>query len=118
MTQALAASAAPVAVTELPRSVPKEFLDPPAAWNPTVGLFLGGYALAALTIWGWFVGHWPLTLLLATGFLSLHLEGTVIHDACHNAAHPNRILNAVMGSDNRGDAHFVQLQLGNAARIP
>ncbi|NDC36359.1 MAG: beta-carotene hydroxylase, partial [Synechococcaceae bacterium WB9_2_112] len=38
----------------LPRSVPKDFLDPPAAWNPTVGLFLGGYALAGLTIWGWF----------------------------------------------------------------
>jgi beta-carotene hydroxylase len=32
------------------RSVPKQFLDPPAAWNPTVGLFLAGYGLAALTI--------------------------------------------------------------------
>jgi beta-carotene hydroxylase len=36
-------------------------------------------------------------VLLALGFLALHLEGTVIHDACHNAAHPSRIWNAVMG---------------------
>jgi len=79
------------------QSVPREYLDPPNAWNPTVGLFLAGYGLAALTIWGWFVGQWSLPVLLALGFLALHLEGTVIHDACHNAAHPNRICNAVMG---------------------
>jgi len=78
-------------------AVPKEFLDPPAAWNPTVALFLGGYGLAALTIAGWFLWGWPLPLLLASGFLALHLEGTVIHDACHNAAHPSRFWNAVMG---------------------
>jgi len=40
------------------RSVPREFVEPPPAWNPTLGLFVGGYLLAALTIWGWFVGHW------------------------------------------------------------
>jgi beta-carotene hydroxylase len=79
------------------RSVPREYVDPPSAWNPTVGLFFGGYALAALTIWGWFLGGWPLPLLLFTGFLALHLEGTVIHDACHNAAHPNRWINQLMG---------------------
>ena len=33
-------------------AVPKQFLDPPSAWNPTVGLFLGGYALALITIAG------------------------------------------------------------------
>ena len=79
------------------RTVPKEFLDPPPALNPTVALFLGGYGLAGLTIWGWFVAGWPLPVLLALGFLALHLEGTVIHDACHNAAHPSRFWNAVMG---------------------
>ena len=31
-------------------AVPREYLDPPAAWNPTVGLFLGGYGLALITI--------------------------------------------------------------------
>ena len=78
-------------------AVPRQYLDPPAAWNPTVGLFLAGFGLAGLTIWGWFVGQWPLPLLLLTGFLALHLEGTVIHDACHNAAHPSRFWNAFMG---------------------
>ena len=93
------------AVAERPAlsSVPRHFVEPPAALNPTVGLFLGGYALAALTIWGWFVGQWPLPLLVLIGFLALHLEGTVIHDACHNAAHPNRFWNAVMG---HGAARF------------
>ena len=101
MTQVLAASATAVvsegAMASPSRLVPREFLDPPAPWNPTVGLFLAGYGLAALTIWGWFVAGWPLPVLLATGFLALHLEGTVIHDACHNAAHPHRFWNAVMG---------------------
>ena len=78
-------------------AVPREYLDPPAPWNPTVGLFLGGYALAVLSIAGWFLWGWPLPVLLATGFLALHLEGTVIHDACHNAAHPSRFWNAFMG---------------------
>jgi beta-carotene hydroxylase len=77
--------------------VPKEFVDPPSAWNPTVALFFGGYALAALSIWGWFVGGWPLPLLLICGFLALHLEGTVVHDACHNAAHPVPWMNQAMG---------------------
>ena len=78
-------------------SVPRQFVEPPPPLNPTVGLFLGGYVLAGLTIWGWFVGQWSLPLLLLLGFLALHLEGTVIHDACHNAAHPNRFWNAFMG---------------------
>ena len=78
-------------------SVPRHFVEPPSPLNPTVGLFLGGYVLAGLTIWGWFVGQWSLPLLVLVGFLALHLEGTVIHDACHNAAHPNRFWNAFMG---------------------
>ncbi len=101
MFQATVRSPDPPLATVVPpptlRSVPKEFLGPPAALNPTVGLFLGGYALAALTIWGWFVGGWSLPVLLGLGFLALHLEGTVIHDACHNAAHPHRFWNAFMG---------------------
>ena len=63
MTQAFAQPATPPSEGRL-RSVPKRFVDPPAALNPTVGLFLGGYALAALTIWGWFVADWPLLVLL------------------------------------------------------
>ena len=65
MTQALVQ---PPEMKETPRemrasvsAVPREFLDPPAAWNPTVGLFLGGYVLAGITIAGWFV--WGLSLI-------------------------------------------------------
>ncbi len=89
--------AAAVTATPALSSVPRQFVEPPPPLNPTVGLFLGGYVLAGLTIWGWFVGQWSLPLLLLLGFLALHLEGTVIHDACHNAAHPNRFWNAFMG---------------------
>ena len=91
------ASVAVAAAPDHCRSVPRHFLRPPKPWNPTVGLFLCGYLLAGLTIWGWFVGNWPLPLLVATGFLALHLQGTVIHDACHRAAHPHRFWNAFMG---------------------
>ena len=79
------------------RSVPKHFVEPPKPWNPTVALFVVGYCLAALSIWGWFVAGWSLPPLLLIGFLALHLQGTVIHDACHNAAHPNQFWNAFMG---------------------
>ena len=98
MTNAtVAAVVTPPSAERRLRSVPKEFLDPPGPWNPTVGLFLGGYALAALTVWGWFVGGWSLPVLLVTGFLALHLEGTVVHDACHKAAHPVPWINQAMG---------------------
>ncbi len=75
----------------------QEYLDPPGYLNPTVGLFIGGYALAGLTIWEWYQGNWPLPLLVGMAFLALHMEGTVIHDACHKAAHPNKWINQAMG---------------------
>ncbi len=75
----------------------QEYLDPPNLLNPTVGLFLGGYCLAFLAIWEWCNGSWPLPILVAIAFTALHMEGTVIHDACHNAAHPNRWVNQAMG---------------------
>lgn len=32
-----------------PLTVPKEFLGPPGAWNPTLLMFLGAVALATLS---------------------------------------------------------------------
>ena len=75
----------------------QDYLDPPGQLNITLGLFIGGYLLATLSIWQWYQGNWPLPVLVALAFLSLHMEGTVIHDACHNAAHPNRWINQAMG---------------------
>ncbi len=60
-------------------------------------MFFGGYFLAFLSILEWYRGVWPLPLLVGTSFLALHMEGTVIHDACHKAAHPNRLINQLMG---------------------
>ena len=74
MTQAPESAQQPRLAMESLRSVLSGFIDPPDAWNPTVGLFIAGYVLAGVTIWGWFVGGWPLPLLLITGFLALHLE--------------------------------------------
>ncbi len=79
------------------QKVIQEYLDPPGSFNLTVGLFLGGYLLAALAIWQWYEGSWPLPVLVGIAFLALHMEGTVIHDACHQAAHPNRWINQAMG---------------------
>ncbi len=83
-------------LSEWQRAIQK-YLDPPNPWNLTVGLFIGGYCLAGLSIWQWYQGSWPLPLLVGIAFLALHMEGTVIHDACHNAAHPNRWINQAMG---------------------
>merc|ERR1712078_28676 len=75
----------------------QEYLDPPKPLNVTLGLFFGGYFLAIISVWQWYQGNWPLPILVALAFLALHMEGTVIHDACHNAAHPNKWINQFMG---------------------
>ncbi len=75
----------------------QQYIDPPKPFNITLGLFIGGYILAFLSVWQWYQGNWPLPVLVTLAFLSLHMEGTVIHDACHNAAHPNKWINQFMG---------------------
>ena len=102
MTQALSTSKSREMSNNLKSSIDwqkeiQEYLNPPGQLNITVGLFIGGYLLAALSIWQWYEGNWPLPILVALAFLALHMEGTVIHDACHNAAHPNRWINQAMG---------------------
>ena len=89
-------SSKPLTTAEWQKKI-QQFLDPPSSWNLTVGLFIGGYLLAALSIWQWYQDNWPLPVLVSLAFLALHMEGTVIHDACHNAAHPNRWINQAMG---------------------
>lgn len=83
---------------QAPLTVPKRFLGPPEGLlNPTVALFLVGYTFAALSILGYWVWQWPPAVLFILSVLALHLVGTVIHDASHNVAHRNLILNAVLG---------------------
>ncbi|MEB3163824.1 MAG: fatty acid desaturase [Prochlorothrix sp.] len=78
-------------------TVPREFLQPPGTWNPNLWMCLGSYALATCSTFGYMAWDWPRWCCFWMNVLALHLVGTVIHDACHNAAHPNRIVNAVLG---------------------
>ena len=80
-----------------PLTVPKEFLGPPGDFNPTLLLFVGAIAVLTLSTigywcWGWW--HWSCFIM---NVLALHMVGTVIHDACHNVAHRNKVVNALMG---------------------
>lgn len=80
-----------------PLTVPKEFLNPPGGFNPTLLMFLVAIALVASSTCGYWLWHWPDPCCFGLNVVALHMVGTVIHDASHNAAHRNRVLNAIMG---------------------
>ncbi|MEM8642321.1 MAG: beta-carotene hydroxylase [Cyanobacteria bacterium P01_G01_bin.54] len=77
--------------------IPRELVVAPGGLNANVWLCLGAIALMGCNICGyWFWGWWN-WVCFSCGVLSLHLAGSVIHDACHRAAHSNRIINATLG---------------------
>jgi beta-carotene hydroxylase len=79
-------------------TVPRELIGAQGDFNPTVLTFLFAIALTAVSTTGFFAWDWwPNWLSFVCNFVALHVVGTVIHDACHNAAHPNRIVNAILG---------------------
>ncbi|ERN40823.1 fatty acid desaturase [Rubidibacter lacunae KORDI 51-2] len=80
-----------------PSMVPREFVLAPGGWNPTVWLFLTSVAIFAASVGGYWLWDWPKWWCFWIDTLALHLAGTVIHDACHRAAHRNPILNAALG---------------------
>lgn len=80
-----------------PLTVPKEFLGPPGAWNPTLFMFLVAVLLATLSTIGYWCWSFPGWVSFFVNVIALHLVGTVIHDASHNVAHRNRIVNAMLG---------------------
>ncbi len=82
---------------QMPLTVPKEFIRPPGRFNPNVWMLCSAFVLMALSVLGHFCWHWLGVGCFLLSVLSLHLAGTVIHDASHHAAHPNRVVNAVMG---------------------
>ena len=94
-------------VQQQPIRVPREFLGPPDDLNPNVFMFFGALALVTISTVGYW--QWQLPGWCCFGFnvLALHMAGTVIHDASHNAAHPDRIMNSIMG-------HVSALMLGFA----
>src|SRR5690242_11336943 len=76
---------------------PKEFLAPPGDFNPTLLLFLAAVAMLVISNFGYWLWQWPHWLCFSINTIALHCAGTVIHDACHQSAHRNRMINAMLG---------------------
>ncbi|BAU44276.1 beta-carotene hydroxylase [Leptolyngbya sp. O-77] len=78
-------------------TVPRELLGPPGKFNPTLLIFMLAVVLATLSVCGYWRWHWLGWVCFVLNVVALHLVGTVIHDASHNVAHRNRVVNAVLG---------------------
>jgi beta-carotene hydroxylase len=76
---------------------PKELLTPPSGFSPTLLLFLVIVAILVLSGFGYWLWEWPHWLCFSVNTLAMHLSATVIHDACHQCAHRNRVVNAILG---------------------
>ena len=76
---------------------PKELLSPPGDFNPTLLMFLVVVMMLVLSNFVYWLWEWPHWLCFSVNTLALHCSGTVIHDACHQSAHRNRIVNAILG---------------------
>lgn len=80
-----------------PLTVPRELLGPPGTFNPTLLMFLAAVTLITASTLGYFCWDWPGWCCFMINVLSLHLVGTVIHDASHNVGHRDRRVNAILG---------------------
>lgn len=80
-----------------PMTVPKELLSPPSEFNPTLLMFLAAIAMFGLSNFGYWLWEWPHWCCFVTNTIALHICGTVIHDSCHQSAHRNRVINAILG---------------------
>ena len=80
-----------------PLTVPREFLSPPGNFSPTLLMFLAVFTMFVLSNCGYWLWEWPHWCCFVINVLALHIAGTVIHDACHQSAHPNRVVNAILG---------------------
>ncbi|MEM9542900.1 MAG: beta-carotene hydroxylase [Cyanobacteria bacterium P01_E01_bin.42] len=84
-------------VAQKPLTVPKEFLLAPGGFNPNVLLCITAVILLTVSSCGYFLGTLPHWLSFWLNVLALHISGSVIHDASHNSAHANRIINSALG---------------------
>ncbi|MBW4655287.1 MAG: fatty acid desaturase [Kaiparowitsia implicata GSE-PSE-MK54-09C] len=80
-----------------PLTVPRELVGPPGDFNPTLLMFLLAIALVIASTVGFWRWHWSGWCCFLINVIALHTVGTVIHDASHNVAHRNKVVNAVMG---------------------
>ncbi|OLP20351.1 beta-carotene hydroxylase [Leptolyngbya sp. 'hensonii'] len=86
-----------MSVAGKPLTVPKEYLSAPGTFSPTMLMFLAGVAVATVSTIGYFQWQWRGPVCFFLNVLAMHIAGTVIHDASHNAAHRNRIVNSLLG---------------------
>jgi beta-carotene hydroxylase len=78
-------------------TVPKEYLKAPGGFNLNVFMFSIALSLIILSTCGYWLWSWPDWICFCANVLALHLSGTVIHDASHNSAHSDRLLNSILG---------------------
>lgn len=87
-----------MSVSQQPLTLPpKEFLSPPGDFNPTLLMFLSAIGLVVISFLGYWRWDWPDWCCFGINVLALHLSGTVIHDASHNSAHRDRVMNSILG---------------------
>jgi beta-carotene hydroxylase len=53
--------------------------------------------LVVLSTVGYWRLEWPGWCCFFINVVALHMSGTVIHDACHNVAHRDKLMNAILG---------------------
>ena len=78
-------------------TVPRELTGPDGGFNLNVLMFLSAVTMVAASTLGYWSWHWPDWCCFCLNVVALHLVGTVIHDASHNSAHSDRLLNAILG---------------------
>lgn len=81
----------------IPKTVPSSYLKADGGLSPNLLMLLASVALIATSTMGYFLWGWVGWCVFLMNVLALHLAGTVIHDASHNSAHRNRVVNAVLG---------------------
>ncbi|WP_317037339.1 beta-carotene hydroxylase [Nodosilinea sp. E11] len=79
------------------KTVPPELLKTEGGLSLNTLMFIASVGLISLSTVGYFCWHWAGWCVFLMNVLSLHLSGTVIHDASHNSAHRNRVVNALLG---------------------
>lgn len=79
------------------KTVPPELLKTEGGLSLNSLMFIASVGLISLSTVGYFCWHWAGWCVFLMNVLSLHLSGTVIHDASHNSAHRNRVVNALLG---------------------
>jgi beta-carotene hydroxylase len=81
----------------IPKTVPSSYLKADGGLSPNLLMLLTSVGLIATSTLGYFLWEWFGWCVFLMNVLALHLAGTVIHDASHNSAHRNRVVNAVLG---------------------